>query len=490
MRKYDFDYLVNKVQTINEMARPRVYQKLAVAEPESPFGEFDEIYVATGRKMKGIGGNVQRMLLDYLIINFYYAINQEDLSVGGAANLSGQFAKENKEEYINWVNTYKKEKEGTTDPMIMGNYKKDFYLYHLIKTHPEIVKSPEFRQNTLDENNIKSFIDNPGGYDASGQSITAGFHKQRKENLYGKELGDIYQIQAQAHPLLIMINKMMRRKRRENWQIDDEKASPAAHLAKNIAEELSFILPYTSNSQQSDEGGSLFAQKETEQDKTSNPRKYFGKKFTTNDIDQLIGFLEEREENGVGLTEEQWVNLINKMKVKDPNIAELGQYLLQVSQQEKEQNIDESDEFEGYDREVLAKVLDTPEKEDIFRSWYELKQAEADRQSEIDEKRFASAMKKHNKFMRSGSGVEHQIEELMIKAEESDDPGEIRRIKKHIERLQKKREWEAKKEENGVMGYMTEQVFKDSFTDKRGKFVDRGFKKPVNYAHWLDINGD
>ena len=45
-------------------------------------------------------------------------------------------------------------------------------------------------------------------------------------------------------------------------------------------------------------------------------------------------------------------------------------------------------------------------------------------------------------------------------------------------------------EEGGVMGYMTEQVSRDSYNVKKtGQYVDRGFKKPVNYAHWLHING-
>jgi len=42
-------------------------------------------------------------------------------------------------------------------------------------------------------------------------------------------------------------------------------------------------------------------------------------------------------------------------------------------------------------------------------------------------------------------------------------------------------------EKHSVMNYMTEQVHKDSFVDKQ-VFKDRGFKKPVNYAHWLAIN--
>lgn len=223
-------------------------------------------------------------------------------------------------------------------------------------------------------------------------------------------------------------------------------------------------------------------------EKSTNPRKYFGKKFTQPEIDQLIKFLESREESGLGITEAQWTNLISKMKTSNPIISELGEYLLGVTQREKEQNIDESGEFEGYDKESLAQVLDTPEKEDIFRSHYELKQAEADRQSEIEEKRFTAGLKKYERYQQSasGSGIEAQIEKLMLKAEESDNPSEIKQIKRKIEALLKKRD--EPKDEEGVMGYMTEQVNKDKHLNNIGEYKDRGFKKPVNYNHWMMLN--
>jgi hypothetical protein len=43
-------------------------------------------------------------------------------------------------------------------------------------------------------------------------------------------------------------------------------------------------------------------------------------------------------------------------------------------------------------------------------------------------------------------------------------------------------------DEEGVMGYMTEQIRSDKLFNKIGEFKDRGFKKPVNYNHWLQIN--
>ena len=78
-----------------------------------------------------------------------------------------------------------------------------------------------------------------------------------------------------------------------------------------------------------------------------------------------------------------------------------------------------------------------------------------------------------------------QAETIRAKIKEitnSDDPDYD-----EIDRLEKQLRGE-EDEEIGVIGYFTEQVFRDSFTDNRGKFVDRGFKKPVNYNHWLAIN--
>ena len=38
------------------------------------------------------------------------------------------------------------------------------------------------------------------------------------------------------------------------------------------------------------------------------------------------------------------------------------------------------------------------------------------------------------------------------------------------------------------MSYMTEQILKDVRTNQNGVLDERGFKKPINYDHWLEIN--
>jgi hypothetical protein len=55
-------------------------------------------------------------------------------------------------------------------------------------------------------------------------------------------------------------------------------------------------------------------------------------------------------------------------------------------------------------------------------------------------------------------------------------------------RKRKDDEEEEEEEDEGVMGYMTEQIKSDRLSNTIGEFKDRGFKKPVNYNHWLQIN--
>lgn len=486
MRTFDFNYLVEKSQIVVEMAKPSVWGKMSLTE--SPFAKFNEIY-AKARKQLEPYGNAQRMVLDYLIVTLGKGKIPND--AGSISSITTQYAKEHADEYSQWMERVGKNK-GTKYENQQALPRREFYLTDLVKKNLKYVADPKFEQTVLNPENMKDFATTAHGTDMSVTSPQAAHHKTRKEEMYGKGLGDIYQIKAAFHPLQVMINRLMKKKRNENWEVADEIANPAAHLAHNLVEELSHILSFTGKTsreiQGPEKGGSLFAKRQVEQDKTQNPRKYFGSLFSTRDIESLMAFLEEREDSGVGITEEQWARLISKMQQTNPAIAELGQYLLNAAKNQKEANIDESDEFEGYDREVLARVLDTPEKEDLFRTWYEMIQAENDRATEVAEKKFAAALKKDAKYRRSSEGMDQQIQDLMLKAEESDDPSEIHKIKQQLQALYAKKQANPEEAEESIMGYMAEQVSKDSHSNVHGEFVERGFKKPVNYAHWLALN--
>jgi hypothetical protein len=130
-------------------------------------------------------------------------------------------------------------------------------------------------------------------------------------------------------------------------------------------------------------------------------------------------------------------------------------FLLDSAEIEEEKQIDENEIYQGYDTRVLEKVLDSDEKWEIFDQWYNMEKTRREKQN-------------------TRQGIE--------------DVGNVGEINKALDTklgIQKKKPEE---EEDSTMGYMNEQVFKDSFGGQKGEFRDRGFKKPVNYAHWLAIN--
>lgn len=121
--------------------------------------------------------------------------------------------------------------------------------------------------------------------------------------------------------------------------------------------------------------------------------------------------------------------------------------------------------FPGFDDKIIKRVLNTPEKQKYFSMYYNriyVPELIAKVQKLRSEKFTASLMNQaidaFDKYMdQKNSEIPNQEEDE--------------------ETL------------NGVMSYMTEQVEKDKkFGKTKGKFVDRGFRKPINYAHWIHIN--
>jgi hypothetical protein len=87
----------------------------------------------------------------------------------------------------------------------------------------------------------------------------------------------------------------------------------------------------------------------------------------------------------------------------------------------------------------------------------------------------------------SASEVEEKLREMMDDDDVNPDDeyyAKIDAISKYLSKLKK----DNPEDEEGVMGYMTEQVNKDRHLNNIGEYKDRGFKKPINHAHWLWLN--
>jgi hypothetical protein len=172
------------------------------------------------------------------------------------------------------------------------------------------------------------------------------------------------------------------------------------------------------------------------------------------------------------------------------------------------------EQFGGYDMDILQKYGSDPDVMKKLRSY--IQNAEALRKNNLTRWEDLQLKKAVNQGIQNNprlAGVENDtevfmnpaIQQMMNSIQEwekrlDSEQNEQKRaaIQQKIEGIQKQiafirkgsvAEDAPEEEQEGVMGYMTEQVTKDGYGCKQtGKFVDRGFKKPINYAHWLHIN--
>jgi len=455
MRNYGFDYLVKKVQTVQEMAKPSIYAKMAQSDGEA-FQKFNNIWSAVVNKIKSKSGQAaaQRLAMDCVIINVAKAVAKENIQGSFVGSRTTDYAKDHADEYLAW---YKKHKVSKADPKFgpwaQSGYKKEFYLGELVKQNPEIATSEKLQKTLLDDKNIEKFLAKPGGYDASLNSTTADFAKRGKEEMFGKELPEILRSQGAAMPLLKQINRMMAKLRKGKWESGNEEfeatQSPAMILADKMLDLATIMGAKAVDSVEKDRSP-LAARAEQQ----GNPKLYFMKNLTKNQISQISAGIEQLIDAKTGVDKEVWRKKAAQIGQKvSPIYGEFMTFLLDTAEGEEASQIDENESYEGYDNRVLEKVLDSDEKWQIFDQWYAMEKIRRGKQNSKQNVADVGDVGEFNKALDAKLGIKKKSEE----------------------------------EEGSVMGYMTEQVHKDSFVDKQ-VFKDRGFKKPVNYAHWLAIN--
>jgi hypothetical protein len=508
MRNYGFNYLVEKASIIKEMAQPTVYAKMSQHEGEY-FQKFNNIWSAVIKKMAGKSGqaSAKRLAIDYVIINAAKAIAKKNIQGSFVGTRTTEYAKENAEKYLSWYKKYKSQKaDPKFGPWAQSNYKKEFYLGELIKQNPEIATSEKFQNTLLNDQNIETFLSKPGGYDASLNSTTARFAKKEKEEMFKKELSEILKNQGAAMPLLKQINKMMAKLRKGKWESGNEEfeatQSPSMILADKMLD-LSTIMGAKAVESVEKDVSPLAAKAEKE----SNPKLYFIKNLTKNQISQISAGIQQLIDTKVGIDKEIWRKKAQQIASKtSPIYGEFMLFLLDSAEVEEDQQIDENEHYDGYDSRVLEKVLDSDKKWEIFDEWYSMEKIRREKQNTkqnvddvgdigefnkaLDTRLDASATPKTKKIKNkeiddeleglSEEEVEDKLRELM--ANDDPDYDKINAVGKYLKKMKKKIQ------ENYIMNYFTEQIEKDNLTHKHGEFKDRGFKKPVNYAHWLAIN--
>lgn len=291
---------------------------------------------------------------------------------------------------------------------------------------------------------------------------------------------------------------------------ESDNVSPNVQNAMNLSDILGKISKIRSqmrdNGELDDENPpSLWASKSPQFQLKQNIKALSDKEFDET-IGGLIDLIEQKIESGVGQTTPGFVKLINNLKSL-PNyskavISILSHAVDELHTYTPNESTTEESPLAGYDDDVVSKVLDTPEKLDLFKDWLEVYNKWREEKDRILTGKYLDAQEKLKHMINNTEPNNGDISKDVFDAfwnkegkgrvEPKSNPFNMGRRNHTNSSGDVVQAAKDKLESYGesVMTYMEEQIQRDSkFTHStNGKFVDRGFKKFKNYNHWLTEN--
>lgn len=421
-----------------------------------------------------------------------------------AVNTLGSLYKDDEGELMTSLQMAKKI-SGTTDHKGVKNA-----AVTLLKNHLNIARSKEFYDYISDPDNLESFQNNIG-LGSTGESTSS--RRIGKE----KELKDVTGLGISASEkqfsgikeIVNAMNKVMSSRKTSKSRLGDkskyagEMGGTEGSGGYNLNIEFADLVLDAIDLLMDDDG--MLKSIDT----------------AITDLEFLESFYKKTVVEGTGSTKEEFDNFMGKLKAMKgmtPQRAKIFDLLAaEVDSLSSDSGIDKFVDvsttnispYDDYDRDVLSKFLDTPEKKSAFEEWYytnqKWREAKNKKLEELWYRRMENVAFSNPKFANAVQGkelfVNNTINQWLLhlakldkERKETSDPKRLEFIANKIAAITKDLEsykasmQSEEQEESGVMKYMTEQVKKDSHTKQPDVFVDRGFKKPKNYWHWLEIN--
>jgi flagellar biosynthesis chaperone FliJ len=386
-----------------------------------------------------------------------------------------------------------------------------------IENNPQYVTSPEFKQAVLNTTSIADYMRQ--GRVATHSSYSINKAKEQEEKHGGAAIEDIHSAQMDIKDTLTQIHKAMGYKRRK---MSGKPEQPSSGVSNDFTENITNILKTleelsifkkvldritTSNvdmgTEDSDQQGTFRKALQFNQmlehplgDAEIASLAILPRDKTGNTIiEDLIEQFSELKDTGIPI--EEFQNEISDIMSYTPNEVHpvLNLILNDVTQSE-----DKSDEYPGYDSEILKQYLTTPEQTEAFDRYYQWyinnmqdrmeKAKEAAEYAKAGYEEYKGMLpelrRNYAEFLNrwKTKNAKKQVDHANSLRVNDDDV-----LKQHGLSPDDMDDYVASKvpkKESYVMSYMTEQVFKDKFTPK-GEFKDRGFKK-LNYLEWLERN--
>jgi len=470
MRNYGFDYLVEKVQVLSEMAktsstRPEKNEKIVnfinVTRPEIGKKLFEKWKVPANVKLlndyvtEALYEKIFKTTFQYTSVNQYIAKLWEK-------------SPELQEDYLDFIGT------GSND----SNKRSKWIISYLANKKPNLATSEEFFNQVTSSEYIEDykqkledrleFKNRAKGYDTSIQKK------------YSMSANDFAAMKGEVWPIITKINRRSKTllppgtiqalRNKERIVIDDGN--------KKISEDLIPLdtLIETLISLRDDQ--------ELVEDYNVNVKE----------LSKIIKTLEDRLSNNKPISKEKLYDAVIKTFPSEMSEYIADEYETDLKSYEKkgvsEEMIDDKrkaveDILDIYTpnflNSVASKGIITEPEIEIVLKWKQLI-----KQSDALEKQEVSAGRKAAGFSSAEIDTSDNFSDVR---KNSDKAFYAREKESPTQKPKKPRKQKNEEEETGVMGYFSEQVEKDSHLNNIGEFKERGFKKPVNYHHWLSLNG-
>jgi hypothetical protein len=496
MNKFDFNYLLKRNELIGEMARTTtIFNPISV--------DFNTLY--------------EKLIKD--------EIDRGNTSIGTRQLIVWRFIMSTLNDFlIERGKGYTKKEEGVGKvPLTSKELSKKFgggtshgqtkaAVLEMVKAHKNVANDPEVRNFLNEPENMEEFKRNAG---FSGDSSTSGARKGKinaLKDVTGMGLDETESLTSTLHSKIVQMNRAMASRKAKSTRKGVEyvpKDSDNVEIENpDISSAMEIVYFIDAAIKEDEVTGGNFS------------------KTALNDLKYLRNMYQATIDGGQGATIEEFITFVNKLKnmkgMSDDRIEALDAVLYEIESLESASgdqpsvselaNTPTQNKIEGYDQDVINKILDTPELKTAFskwlsnhRKWRETKNSKLEQRLE---KKMADVG--YDKFIAKRPDMEgnnetfvnpaimqliNQIQKYEKELETTDDDLQINKLKGKIKNLQDKIS-EIRKNlntteedaEDGVMGYMSEQIWKDRRTNVIGEFKERGYKKFKNYNHWLSTN--
>ena len=503
MRSLGFDYFVKRAELLTEMARPASLFNFV-----SP--EFNQIYakLMKDQQAQGIADNgtrqlvVWRFLID-TINEFGEVYHNEEGELATSLEIAKQLVGGNRTNH------------GALSKAVQK----------VLQDNIQIARNPKFTEFISQPENIERFKSYIG---FSPDSKSTSSRRMGKENelvdVTGKGITEYEQSTSKVRDLVLTMNKIMgiRKKKKidqtgqvtttqENPSIDFD---PNIDFAYGIVNAIETVLDSRNEYLQEVQSG------EIELDELPREvQNLVNSKSAEADLNYIKGMYEKMITDKTGTTQEEFQNFINKLKgIKGmtPERAAIFDILLnEISDLESHELLDiptSETQYQGYDADVVAKVLDTPEKKEAFDGWFrthtQWRKAKNEKLEQLLMNKLIDVQIKLNPKLQGANNndmhINPAIQQLMVNIQgyeklldKTTDPKKEEQILNKIQQIQAKiAEIRGNKNQPEIPEEQEEDImdtFVESLQSKyykpKGQFVDRGFKRFTNYAHWL-MNND